>query len=531
MDPNASPGELILSNDPSNMIFAFSPNQLGGIWKMIVFQDKLFIAACTEPMTVDDGEIISFDYVTNSFKKEYDLYEQGVIQMRTYNGKLYIPGCDSQGSWEYGNIYIYDGYSWTRKETVPHGIHVLDLIFYKGEMYVTTGTDLDNHCAILYKSADEGDSWSEVFVSDQAGRFYMMGVYNDTLYFHSNLQEQGGKVLYRFDGNNCTTISFDLLFPGDSTFEEFNNKFYFLNRHFLHIYENNIWETINLYDAGCGILYCIEYYDQLLYGGGWNGSLYSSTNGHQWQPEDTLDSHSEKIRAIEVYHGRLYVGTQNSAGQARVYVSSASAEGSLVSSKYDFGYQIYSGIISWNAIIPSNETSIKFQIRTSTAENNLDDVEFVGPDGTINSFYENSGESLGSIHYGHQWMQYKVYLTTSNSALSPILQDVNVSVSPSSVEEISGENQIDNFILYQNYPNPFNNSTTITYYLPNSDNVVITIYDTIGNEVATLVDGHKDAGLHRICWKAKDKNPSGVYIIKFFIDNRYTYSKKILCVK
>ncbi|RKY99629.1 MAG: hypothetical protein DRQ13_01960, partial [Ignavibacteriae bacterium] len=480
VDANASPGELILLNDPSNMVFAFSPTNLEGVWDMEVYNGKLFIAACTTPVSVDGGEIISFDYATNSFQWEYDVWEQGVIQMRSYDGKLYIPGVDSQGGWEWGNIYIYDGSSWVRKETVPHGIHVFDLIFYQGDMYVTTGTDINNYSAKVYKSTDEGNSWNEVFSVSPPGtgfrRFYMMGVYKDTLYIQSDLNAPEGKVLFRYDGSNWTDIPFDSLEPSVGVLEEFNNNFYFLNGRFFHIYNGNNWITVNLPFSGMvnasstwkRIAKGLGFYKGIIFGGGEFGLLYSSEDGIEWQLESELGNPLEEIESIEVYHGRLYVGTNDTTGTGKVYVSASVSNGNLVSLKHNFGNPIEAGILNWNSLIPNENTSIKFQIRTADSDTALANTLFVGPDGTTQSFYEAPGQSLSSIHFGKNWMQYKVYLNTNDSTLTPVLQEVSISVLLTGINDrnILSENQISDFYIDQNYPNPFNPTTIIKYQIP-----------------------------------------------------------------
>ncbi|MCK9281250.1 MAG: T9SS type A sorting domain-containing protein [Melioribacteraceae bacterium] len=67
------------------------------------------------------------------------------------------------------------------------------------------------------------------------------------------------------------------------------------------------------------------------------------------------------------------------------------------------------------------------------------------------------------------------------------------------------------FKLYQNYPNPFNPTTNITYALPKSGNVQLKVYDILGNEVADLVNGTKDAGFHTVNFNASNL-ASGMYI-------------------
>jgi hypothetical protein len=56
--------------------------------------------------------------------------------------------------------------------------------------------------------------------------------------------------------------------------------------------------------------------------------------------------------------------------------------------------------------------------------------------------------------------------------------------------------------LLQNYPNPFNAATTLSYMLPQSAPVSITIYNLLGLRVATIFEGNQQAGRHTITWEA-----------------------------
>ena len=79
------------------------------------------------------------------------------------------------------------------------------------------------------------------------------------------------------------------------------------------------------------------------------------------------------------------------------------------------------------------------------------------------------------------------------------------------------------FELSQNYPNPFNPATTISFSLPQSGNVTLKVFNTIGEQVAELVNGFKEAGLHTLNFSASELN-SGVYLYKIeaigFIQSR-----------
>lgn len=67
--------------------------------------------------------------------------------------------------------------------------------------------------------------------------------------------------------------------------------------------------------------------------------------------------------------------------------------------------------------------------------------------------------------------------------------------------------------LAQNYPNPFNPSTTIAYTIAESGHVVLKVYNAVGKEVATLVDGLRDAGTHRLDFDASEL-PGGMYMYR-----------------
>ena len=58
--------------------------------------------------------------------------------------------------------------------------------------------------------------------------------------------------------------------------------------------------------------------------------------------------------------------------------------------------------------------------------------------------------------------------------------------------------------LAQNYPNPFNPITTLDYGLPEVSNVKLVIYDILGREVTTLVNGVQDAGHKSMIWHGTD---------------------------
>jgi len=85
------------------------------------------------------------------------------------------------------------------------------------------------------------------------------------------------------------------------------------------------------------------------------------------------------------------------------------------------------------------------------------------------------------------------------------------------------------FKLFDNYPNPFNPSTTIKYELPQNGKVKLIVYDLLGREVKTLVNGFKQKGRYEISFDASQLS-SGVYIYRISA-NEFSASRKMVLLK
>ena len=90
------------------------------------------------------------------------------------------------------------------------------------------------------------------------------------------------------------------------------------------------------------------------------------------------------------------------------------------------------------------------------------------------------------------------------------------------------QSQPTKIILHPNYPNPFNPATNIKYELPGTNYVDLSIYNLLGQKVATLISSHHSQGNYQIEWDATGL-PSGIYYYQL----EYTYRevKKMLVVK
>jgi len=88
------------------------------------------------------------------------------------------------------------------------------------------------------------------------------------------------------------------------------------------------------------------------------------------------------------------------------------------------------------------------------------------------------------------------------------------------------------FALFQNIPNPFNATTRIDFNLPDAGKVTLTVYNVLGQSVATLVDNHLEPGRHHVEWDSRSDGgsevPSGVYFYRLETASNQASRKMVL---
>ena len=130
------------------------------------------------------------------------------------------------------------------------------------------------------------------------------------------------------------------------------------------------------------------------------------------------------------------------------------------------------------------------------------------------------------------WYDVRAYYSTDGTYSDADYQAAFGAPSASTLENnlvATLSNEIPAEYSISNYPNPFNPTTTINYQLPQDGFVTIKVYDMLGKEIATLVDGSRTAGYHNVNFDAS-RLTSGIYIYTINANN-YVQSKKMILMK
>jgi hypothetical protein len=102
-------------------------------------------------------------------------------------------------------------------------------------------------------------------------------------------------------------------------------------------------------------------------------------------------------------------------------------------------------------------------------------------------------------------------------AQTAVTLDAATVTSSSAVTDVGTGPEAGSFTLSQNYPNPFNPSTKIQYSIEKAGHVSLRIFNLLGCEVATLVDGRQEAGSYTVQINADESAlnlASGMYFYR-----------------
>jgi hypothetical protein len=257
-----------------------------------------------------------------------------------------------------------------------------------------------------------------------------------------------------------------------------------------------------------------------------------------YDPDSALLKHDPQIRVYEAIHG-LTASTASSLG---------------LTAGPSFHFFLNDTILFDNRIPPRGFTNLGFQLRRAEpvgavyADSQYSDVaHYALPAAavtvTASLYYQTMSkeyadflrdENSGNAYDWNDWGGKLHQAWQSHGKSSPVLMKSGATSVKDTIDGVRDNPlQPSHFALFQNYPNPFNPTTRLSFTLGRSSFVTLKVYDALGREVATLVNGARNAGLHTVEWHAGSV-PSGIYLYRLVARgaaHSFTDQKKMLLIR
>lgn len=216
-------------------------------------------------------------------------------------------------------------------------------------------------------------------------------------------------------------------------------------------------------------------------------------------------------RPLKALQFNLIVGK----GGGSLMLKSVSRGSGIPSSSFLFDYEIYRGV-------PSENGSSIDTIRVVLLGNGTNVIE---PGASV----EIISISYDIINTNNQQFLTKISLSGVLGATSMPVENANIEAGEDQVIYLTNSSQKieEESTLFQNYPNPFNPVTTINFSLNYTGNVSLKIFNSIGQEVVTLLNEIKDQGEYTVTFDGESL-PSGVYLYQLITDKFIQTRKMIL---
>ena len=308
--------------------------------------------------------------------------------------------------------------------------------------------------------------------------------------------------------------------------------------------------TNNMLQAGLySLVVCSD--GSILAGTVGNGIYRSEDDGSSWTlVANVPPTWSMTINNTIIYAGTTNFGIQRSTTNGLTWetFSDGLPAGAIIRAVSTISDNVFAGTTIYGAYYLSDSTW--FQISNGLPDDGLGQYQavlaFTGNDNLV--FAGTTGGVYMSGNNGTLWQGINDGLTETNIRALAITDSLlftgtssggiwyrPLSQLTTSVETSSKSNPKD-FILYQNFPNPFNPSTTISFSIPNEEFVTLKVFNSLGEEVADLINEIKPAGNYAFSFDANSYSgnvrdlTSGVYFYKISAGN-FNETKKMIFLK
>lgn len=134
------------------------------VWDMEVYGDRLYIGhgnSTSEPPAGNAGPVEIWSFDGSNFTPEFLVHDEQIERIEIVGGQLIIPGHDSTYAWQGGNLYQRTESGWHEINNVLTAAHIYDIALYDGQLFVATGTGVQNGQAIGV-SNDNGSTWTGI---------------------------------------------------------------------------------------------------------------------------------------------------------------------------------------------------------------------------------------------------------------------------------------------------------------------------------------------------------------------------------
>lgn len=198
--------------------------------------------------------------------------------------------------------------------------------------------------------------------------------------------------------------------------------------------------------------------------------------------------------------------------------------------------QFSDGTLNFNIKIPAN---VSFQIGVIDTWGNQNYVNFPAGQNVYGLERNNEwGEAsipvsdLRGLYIDMRMLSYEfVILETNGANMEFAIDDIFYEDGViNTIEDPLIDGQPSETILFNNYPNPFNPLTNISFNLPTSGAVELSIYNLQGQKIATLINTKQSAGTHTVQWDASGYS-SGIYFYRLVTENGFTETKSLVLLK
>lgn len=391
------------------------------------------------------------------------------------------------GTGNNGNGNNNNGNEWQEINGFANGEIVYSLIYNSGKIYAGTWGGK------IYMSANNGQTWTLINSNMGVGYIWSLLVSNGSIFAATELG------VYKYNGSN--------------------------------------WAITTL--AGMDV-HALATDGSAIYAGTWGLGIFKSTdNGATWTAINNGLNYSTTITSLTIQGSTLFCGTvgggvfksingganwtQFTVGNNMIWSLGSTASAIFASSFGDGLYRSLDNGATWNKL----DLNVPFIY--SIATNGSGKIYIASwASGVFES--TDNGNNWTSLGMGGLGVS-SVMVSNNSDNLFVGTKEGKIFLSMGQgVTSVDDNSELPATVeLSQNYPNPFNPATTIQFALPEAGKFNLKVYNILGQEVVTLIDGEMSAGIHKVNFDAS-RIASGVYIYKL-VGSNVNISKKMILMK